>query len=199
MSETFKDLELEFPLFEGPISEAIGYVGSEYCEKCDAQAGHVFEINEELVCYACLRNRRVSIVQDTEFGMVTDEFAELGQTHGTPILKTDMFPVVTTSGGWQSAVIPSDDLWELITTPNYATWQGERWLFCCAKPMVYIGVWSKEAFKAASTNDDAYSQAELMVDATEVTNWNGVFPDEMTFYAFRCSICDKHRAHCDID
>lgn len=200
MAETFRDLGLDFPLFEAPVSEASGYLGPETCDTCGAEADHVFDVLDEYVCQACLRARKASITKDTEFGMVRREDAERGRTHGIPGLETDMFPVVPTDDPeWKAAVIPSEDLWELVSTPSYVTWQGDRWLFCCAKPMVYVGPWERRDFERAAPDGDAHGEAERMVGSREAAYWKGAFPDRMSFYVFRCPSCGKRRAHCDID
>ena len=200
MPETFKELGLDFPLFEAPVEEASGYIGEETCDICGNTTQHTFDTMEEDVCYTCLRSRKASITKDTEFGMVGREEAERGRSHGIPGLTTDMFPVVPTDDPeWQAAVIPSEHLWELVSTPSYSTWQGDRWLFCCARPMVYLGPWTREAFQKAAPDGDAYKEAAGMVGSDEVSYWKGQFPDGLSFYVFRCATCDKRRAHCDID
>jgi uncharacterized protein CbrC (UPF0167 family) len=111
-----------------------------------------------------------------------------------------MFPVVPTDDPeWQAAVIPAEHLWELLATPAYSTWQGERWMFCCARPMIYIGQWDRAEFEAANADGDAYAEAARMIDSNEVSYWKGTFPDGMSFYAFRCPTCGNRRAHCDIN
>ena len=131
--------------------------------------------------------------------MVTRTEAQAGRTHGVPNLETKMFPVVPNGSGWSAAVIPSEYLWELIATPSYSTWQGENWLFCCSRPMVYVGPWMREDFERVASDGDAYREAVDMVHSEEVRYWEGRFPDVLSFYVFRCAECGKRRAHCDND
>ena len=192
MTDTFKDLGMDFPLFEAPASECWQYVGKSDCDICNARDVPSFDDDSHTFCFECLRARKTSLT--------TEEQAEKGRTHGIPNLQTDMFPVVETDDPeWQAAVIPSEHLWELITTPTYSTWQGEKWLFCCARPMIYIGAWGKTDFEAAAPDGDAYQEAARMIATQEVDWWKGLYPDAMSFYAFRCSDCGKRRAHCDMD
>lgn len=152
-----------------------------------------------LVCFDCLRSGQASITKDTEFGMVTYQEASKGQTHGVPGLTTTMFETVPTGDGeWMAAKVPSEHLTELTRTPGYHSWQGDIWLFCCKTPMVFCGEWKQPDFEAQAADGDALSLARSMVAVDEHRYWGDAFPDQLSFYVFRCQQCDGRRAHTDM-
>jgi uncharacterized protein CbrC (UPF0167 family) len=82
---------------------------------------------------------------------------------------------------------------ELHRTPQYSTWQGERWLFCCKRPMIFTG--------APTPGTDAKTLA-AMLDTTEgdaATKLDQLERDAISVYTFRCASCSKRRAHWDMD
>ncbi len=89
------------------------------------------------------------MTKSTEFGMVSCDQAFQGVTHGVPGLRTDQFEVVLMDPeeDWYGVRVPSEHLWELLRTPGFHSWQDECWLFCCHRPMTYLGVgaasWSR--------------------------------------------------------
>ncbi len=95
------------------------------------------------ICYPCLRAGKGAITKDTEFGMVSWEQAFQGITHGAPGLRTDQFELVEIDPeeDWYGVRVPNQHLFELLRTPTFSSWQGERWLFCCKRPMTYVGDW----------------------------------------------------------
>ena len=102
-----------------------------------------FSKGQLLVCYKCLRNGKAALTKDTELGMVSLEQAFEGVTHGLPYVEKSDFELVPKSDGWVGARVPQEYLFELLRTPSYLTWQGEKWLFCCQKPMIYLGNWGQ--------------------------------------------------------
>jgi hypothetical protein len=84
-----------------------------------------------LCCHGCLRAGRAAMTQDTELGMISWEQAFEGVTLGLPGLRRSDFELVPREEGWTAARLPRETLFELLRTPTYSTWQGERWLFCC--------------------------------------------------------------------
>ena len=106
------------------------------------------------VCCKCIRFEEMLIPKDTEFGVVWEENAVKGVTDGVPGLVMDQFEVIPTNDDdwdaatdpteqnrYKAAIIPSEQLWELLRTPDYGSWQGGVWLFCCSRPMTYLGHW----------------------------------------------------------
>ncbi|MEO6811656.1 MAG: CbrC family protein, partial [Isosphaeraceae bacterium] len=106
------------------------------CRSCEALVSlpELLKTKKQLlVCYACLQAGNAAMTKDTEFGMVSWEQAFRGVTHGLPGLQTDQFErvLVSPEEDWYGARIPAEHLWELLRTPSFHSWQGERWLFCC--------------------------------------------------------------------
>ncbi len=63
--------------------------------------------------------------------------------------------------GRVEAIVPSELLWALVKTPPYTTWQGERWLFHCGRPMVFVGEHTPEELESFSLTE----RAEADLDA----------------------------------
>ncbi|HYE76639.1 MAG TPA: CbrC family protein, partial [bacterium] len=133
------------------------------------------------VCYPCLRSGRAAFVHDTERGM------ELW----TPDASTDA------------------DRWELLRTPTYVTWQGERWLYCCDRPMAYLGEWQtilaglhapnnpRQFFEAIAGSGEDDEGEGVMLGEVYGALAGGTGP--VAAYVFRCRECGAHRAHWDFE
>jgi len=154
------------------------------------------------LCYTCLRFGKGAFTHDTEFGMVTWEYAVQGITHGVPGLQTSEFEHVLISADedWYSVRVPRELLLELVRTPTFETWQGSRWLFCCKRPMTYIGEWkrAKETLLASETMESIFRRALSSDDQVEIAIScanNGVGG----VYFFRCKECNNLRANWDTD
>jgi hypothetical protein len=101
-----------------------------------------------LITYEELRQGLGLIVKDTEIGMISYEQYQLGQSHGSPYPDSlHGFDVIQNADGWYCAKLDRQDMHELLRTPNYVTWQGERWLFHQRKPMIFLGEWTEEDFE----------------------------------------------------
>lgn len=155
-----------------------------------------------LVCYDCLRAGQAAMTKDTELGMVTWEQAVAGVTHGVPGLRTEQFEVVPIDpdDDWYGARVPSEHLWELLRTPGFHSWQGERWLFCCGRPMAYLGGWRNviESLRP----DDPGAFFEALFDSDDAATSLGYEPFELgnvSLYAYRCRTCGRCRATWDCD
>ena len=100
--------------------------------------------------------------------MVSWEQAFEGVTHGIPGLQTTEFEMVLTDpeDDWYGVRVPSEYLFELLRTPTYQTWQGERWLFCCKRPMTYIGEWAN-VMKSSHRPDDPKKFLESVIDSDD--------------------------------
>lgn len=158
---------------------------------------------EPLACYDCLRAGKVCRSQDTELGLVTEESVASGWTHGVPGLENDDFELrLTPKNGedeeWRQAKVPTEHLRELSRTPTYTTWQGERWLFCCKRPMVYLGSWSAEDFEVHALDGDGRALFDEVVEHPGHGLWEGEMHDCTGIYVFHCAICERKRAHWDI-
>jgi uncharacterized protein CbrC (UPF0167 family) len=133
-------------------------------------------------CLRCLRDGRWAQTHVTEVGVI-------GWEHTA---KTDAVPA------WRT---------DLIGTPRYATFQGERWLFCHDLPMRYLGEWGRLDFEAARPGSGFSLFAEVIrdVDPAEIeAAWElGLGPtsddSDLKAYVFRCQQCDGLRTHSDCD
>jgi hypothetical protein len=82
---------------------------------------------------------------------------------------------------------------ELSRTPEYSTWQGESWLVCCKRPMVFTG--------APDPAIDAATLAAMLGtnEADASTKVDQLQREAIAVYTFRCTACSKRRAHWDMD
>lgn len=181
------------------------------CVQCEADMLLGRNVEETHGCWTCLRAGAWSSTKDTEAGMVTPAHASLGKTHGLPSPATIVGGSPTIAGwpasvpnedGWSAAVIPSDVLRDLVGSPNYITWQGERWLFHCRRPMIYVGLWGKRDFTSSASDGDgrsfANASAKLPEDVWEYLSDRGG-DGAILVYMFECSACGDHRGHWDTD
>lgn len=157
------------------------------------------------ICYECLRSGKGSITKDTEFGMVSWEQAFHGVTHGCPGLETTDFErvLIDADEDWYGVRVPQQHLFELLRTPTFTTWQGERWLFCCKRPMTYIGGWSN-VLKSSQRPDDARAFFDEIIDPDEESKdwlWDAIARGSggVCLYVFRCKTCNRFRSTWDMD
>jgi Uncharacterised protein family (UPF0167) len=202
----FADLGIPFPLFEAPIAETHDYHGPGQCSRCGADDPHCFMHRTgrnpvQLGCYSCLRAAHFPFVKDSVLGLITPEGAALGITGGIPRLARDEFELVAVAGSemdWVYAKVPTEDLFEILRTPDYRTWQGEQWQFCCRRPMVYIGVWKRSDFEWFAQGGEAEALFYECVGEDEHRSWDWIA--EMGGpYMFRCKKCGSYRGHHDND
>jgi uncharacterized protein CbrC (UPF0167 family) len=150
------------------------------------------------VCYGCLRSGKAALTKDTELGMISWEQAFEGVTHGLPGLDRADFELVPTGDHWVGVRLPQDVMFELLRTPAYSSWQGERWLFCCQRPMVYLGDWrSREEFSRRSPDGDGRRFFEDIVQDSDPDLWENELGEDTGVYVFRCSLCERLAAHWD--
>ncbi len=90
---------------------------------------------------------------------------------------------------------------ELLRTPRYETWQGERWLFCCQKPMVFMGPMREallERLREPEQTQEEVIAKLLQVNARDAHQRTAeVLAGRISMYVFRCASCAKRRAHWD--
>jgi uncharacterized protein CbrC (UPF0167 family) len=94
-----------------------------------------------LVCYGCLRVGKAAMTKSIEIGMISWEQESQEARHGVTGLRTDQLePVpIDPCEDWYAVRVPSEHLRELLRTTGFHSWQEERWLFGCRRPMTYIG------------------------------------------------------------
>lgn len=202
MIPTFEDLSLPFALFRAPVAHAV-VEDQGQCAIC----GDDSSVRFSEACYGCFRKALGKSVIDTEFGAVTKEFASKGFTHGIPISDTGRYAEhkltphtdfdPDADSDWYHFHIDAGYLNELIRTPSYHTWQGETWLFCCSRPMVFRGLIPADALDPAGST--IVSQVGSFLDAP---NWEITVPVNKlghTYCAFSCESCGQVRYHEDMD
>ncbi len=170
------------------------------CRSCGASVAFpdVDEDDDLLCCFVCLRKGRAAITKDTELGMVSWQQALEGLTHGVPGLNHPDFEMVPTDSDWVRARVDSNLLYELVRTPTYSSIQGERWMFCCKRPMVFEGAWSRGTFsrKAPDGNGKAFLAAILDEDVPGL--WEDRLHDVSGIYVFSCATCITLKGHWDV-
>ena len=153
-----------------------------------------------LVCYECLRSGRAAMTKGTEFGMVSWDQAFEGHTHGVPGLRTDQFELVPIDPDedWYGVRLPGEHLWELLRTPGFHSWQGECWLFCCRRPMIYLGGW-RDAVEVLRPADPSRFFEGLLDPDDEARRWGyeRFESGSPSLYAYRCGTCGRCRATWD--
>lgn len=151
-------------------------------------------------CYACLRSGRAALTKDTEFGMIRWQDAIRGTTHGLPgDPKPEFETTPPNADGWRSYKMDPQHMLELTRTPAYSTWQGERWLFCCSAPMVFLGTWGLKELNATAADGDGMALFTQIAKDADQGPWDVIGGlGDAGVYAFRCQSCNKLRAHWDI-
>lgn len=169
------------------------------CYSCSA--GIRFPLNPEIetrICYGCLRSGSAFITQDTALGMISWEQARTGITHGLPGLRSADFELVPLQDDWIGAKVPVEWMLELLRTPTYLTIQGENWQFCCARPMVYLGAWSRDEFQRRAPDGDGAAYFRSIVQDDIQGLWEDQLHDETGVYVFICPECKRKTAHWDL-
>lgn len=198
----FSEMGYSFPLFQAPVDHAV-IDNSSNCTECGKYVDILFSEH----CYECFSTGEVDSGMDTEFGFVTLEEANKGWTHGIPLsnpaelsdFKLTAHPIDPNfpDDRWYHVHFEKDDLLELLRTPKYSTWQGESWLFCCKRPMVFRGSIPSSLLEYGSNALDQSIRKFL-----QNPNWESTMAGDQsshTVYAFTCDCCEKMRFHEDCD
>jgi len=169
------------------------------CRSCRTTIAFPEITDEEVtVCYSCLRLGKAAITKDTELGMVSWEQAFEGITNGIPGLKRSDFEVVPLDDDWVGVRLPQEMMFELLQTPTYSTIQGDRWLFCCQAPMIYVGEWSRTEFSRRAPDGNGQKLFNEIVEDVMPGLWEDELHDMTGVYVFRCSACNIFKAHWDL-
>lgn len=214
-AQTFDDLGIPFPLFSAPVAEAAEYRGKARCGICNTAATHCFSAtsttgNDLIACYDCLRGGKARISKDTVIGIVGNADSGLADAvgedrerllgYGFEVLP---HPLEPDEPDWHQVRVPSEHLRELLRTPNFLTFQGCVWHFCCRRPMIYVGTWKELEFEKHCGNESPISFFRRVV-----TDWpEGEFNWGETFpligcggpYVFQCADCGKYEGYHDMD
>ena len=202
----FDDFGFPFVLYQGPVESAdVEDTGT--CAACGDRARFLFA----KTCYGCFRAGRADHTIDTELGMVRTADAERGMTHGLALddpRELDGYELVEHPSDpafprerWYSVKLPVEELRELVRTPRYHTANGERWLFHCGRPCVFLGGVTPELLAEAGPGsaraDVAHALAALLgappADGPELLD--ALEDDALVTYVFRCRTCARLRGH----
>ena len=219
--EDFADLGLTIPLFMAPAREAREYAGPGSCSLCLNREEHCFALegeaqviaecaacNEEAplsaaaradgpcgscdatveftlartgklrVCASCLMAGLVALPKQTERGHVGWAEALAGQT----------------SEGW---VVEPLALLELLRTPGFDTWSASpTWLFCCERPMVYLGSRGAGGFRAGQLGSGQQRFLNT-VEGADSKGWVDLNEGRAVACVFRCEQCGRERGLLD--
>lgn len=199
---TFDDMQCSFALFKAPIAQAETDSLGE-CRCCNKMA----DIRFESSCYSCFRRGLSNKSMDTELGLIFQDLALLGRTHGLPLnppyilddYELTPHPIDPNfpDHEWFYVHISPTWLLELLRTPSYRTWQGERWLFCCKRPMVFRGSFPSTMFSNELSQIENNIRRFLESPRWERALANG--HSSHTYYAFTCDTCERLRFHEDCD
>ncbi len=132
--------------------------------------------------------------------MVSWHQAFSGVTNGVPGLEQDQFEpvIIDADDNWIGVKLPEEIMFELLRTPTYGTWQGERWLFCCRYPMTYVGAWHHEQFMEHASDRNGEYLYYAVVEGIPDGTWDSLGHD-LSAYVFQCKRCGRLRAHWDSD
>lgn len=191
------------------------------CSACEANlTSLILKWAEEkrLVCYRCVKERGIKFVKDTEFGMVDPGSVSTGITGGVPgLAEAEGFELVVVDENWNDTDIEEyrvvsmgvridpEHLRELLRTPTYFGWQEETWLFCCRRPMIFVGHWF-DVVRVLAPPD----RGELFRQIYETVSPDFAWPcddyqaassqfekSDPEMYVFRCPECQRLRGHVD--
>ncbi len=154
------------------------------------------------VCHACLRAGKAAMTKDTELGMVSWEQAFAGVTHGVPGLKSSDFELVLVDPeeDWYGARVPAEHLFELLRTPGILSWQDACWLFCCKRPMTYLGGWSDVLASRHQPEDPRDFFDRLAPEGVEKDEvWEAIDSNRACLYVYHCKSCGRFRSTWDSD
>jgi len=153
---------------------------------------------EILVCHGCLQSGKAAITKDTELGMISWEQAFNGITQGLPGPKRYDFEMVPGESGWIGVRLPQKHMFDLLRTPTYQTVQGERWLFCCGQPMIFVGKWGRDEFIEREPDEVGRITIENAGQRSILDVWESRPYDIIDIYVFRCGACGNMKANWDI-
>jgi uncharacterized protein CbrC (UPF0167 family) len=168
------------------------------CPTCGGRVSFPFADGVLVTCEGCLAAGRAAFTKDTELGMVRWSDAQDGWTHGLPARIPPGWELsAPNEDGWVRVRVPREHLLALVRTPGYVTAQGERWLFCCAAPMAFVGTWRRERFAREAGDGDGRALFAAIVEEAEADLWEHADHGDVGIYVFACRGCGRRRAHWD--
>src|SRR5262249_30484805 len=105
---------------------------------------------------------------------------------------------------WYGVRVPQEHLFELLRTPSFITWQDETWLFCCQRPMTYLGEWAS-VLKSPVRGAEPRAVFDSVFDPDDDSKgwvwdrlWGRRF-DALCVYGFPCKTCNRFKSTWDMD
>jgi uncharacterized protein UPF0167 len=187
-------LGTHFDYFHGPVQEMSHLAqGERRCSFCET-TGLCFSLEgDEYGCIDCLRRGRFYFSHQTEVGYLSPDEGLSSETGRQRKL---------------ARTFNRANLAALLRTPQFVTWQGERWLVHCDDFMTYLGEWKPHDFQHHAPNGDGrklfmgmFDQKELAALWDETTPAGAKAPEDWSFHVhvFRCRHCGILRGHWDCD
>lgn len=119
------------------------FYGRSNCYECKEPLP---EPAETCVSYEELRAGRAGFGRDTVYGLVTRRELETGWCDGYSGRSYPGVETRTSESGRLQIRVPTQELVQLSSTPDYLAIQGACWRFSETRPLVYVGVWKQEDF-----------------------------------------------------
>ena len=173
---------------------------------------------KSLYCFRCIKEQGGYCWKETGFGNVNEDSLLSGITDGIPgLTEADVSELVVVNENWNDTDILEDRvvsrgvriapeyLRQLLMTPQFHSWQGEIWLFCCKRPMIFIGYWF-DAVRVLNPIDkgELFREIYQTADPTYATlyeDWSAASRlfegSDPEMYVFRCPKCERLRCYID--
>ncbi len=150
---------------------------------------------DRLISYEEFRSGLGLITKDSEVGLFSEWDLDTEWSDRDPEIVAESLQYYKL--GWMREKISRDDIYELLRTPDYETWQGDHWLFHDEKPMIFVGEWTNDDFlahKGEQTLEDFYISVfgQEFRDIVEGA-------DDVCKYVFQSQDGRVFRGHYDID
>ena len=217
---------------EGQSTREWGPTQKAACAQCKSDFVNELEEEDLRICYPCLREGRAALEKTTELGVVSLREALTGEVDLSLAFTSAMacgfdpeslpklcLPNLLNGPGTYFSQrldflkkhssrrpgrleMAKEDLYELLRTPSFITWQQDFWFFCCQRPMIFIGEWSIADFAKYDGRLNGWRAFKELLGATEsdLPVWKSLAGDSDTIggpYLFRCQICREHRGYWD--
>lgn len=179
-----------FHYFQAPVENMSHFVPKGTCTFCDTVGPCLGLKDSKRGCLDCLRQGRFYFWHDTEIGLLTPDKGLVSETRSQKKLAREFKRV---------------NFAALLKTPQFVTWQGERWLVHCDDFMIYLGEWEPVDFGKNAPDGDGRKLFMQMVEKELGDLWDRTIPQGATepaawhfqIHAFRCAHCGTLRGHWD--
>lgn len=99
--------------------------------------------------------------------------------------------------------VPPELVLELLAAPSYPTWQDSTWLFCCQRPMIFVGNWGKQNFDESALDGDGRALLNAALGSERYGGWSALGPGrwndnpDLGVFVFFCPVCVGVRGYYD--